>query len=263
VSAKTLPRGIRNNNPGNIERTNPRTPWQGLAPLADAVARDERFEVFTDPRMGIRAIARTLITYQDKHDCNTVREHIGRWAPAKGRDQKGRAYTQDSNSYASIVARAVGVGPDDAVDVQDYAVLFPMVRAMVRHENGSGESYGRPAHWYSDADYTEALRRAGIVPAAPRPLRKSESAKAATVSAGSAVALGAVGVADHVQTAATVAAALPDPDSLEPVQQAAQQVAPMAATGSWLSLVLILVIVGCAGVVVWRAYQRRKDEAGQ
>lgn len=57
-----LPRGIRNNNPGNLEWGDP---WQGLDP--DGQAQDKRFVVFKDPAMGIRAIARTLITYQDKY----------------------------------------------------------------------------------------------------------------------------------------------------------------------------------------------------
>lgn len=242
---KNLPRGIRNNNPGNIERTNPRTPWQGLVPLAEAEARDNRFEVFASHIWGLRAIARTLITYQDRHGCRTVRDHISRWAPAQGRDPQRRAYTQDSAAYAAAVARAIGVGPDDPIDVTDYDTAFKMIRAIVRHENGSGETYGRPAHWYSEADYAEALRRAGIVPSAPEPVTRSESARAATVSATSAVALGAASIAEHTQ-------------HVDPVQQAAQAAAPLAAPGSWLSVVLVLIIVGCSVYVVWRAFDRRR-----
>lgn len=248
----SLPRGVRNRNPGNIERTKPRTPWQGAAPLDEAVSRDGRFEVFASHIWGIRAIARTLVTYQDRHGCRTVRDHISRWAPAQGRDPQGRTYTQDSASYAAIVARAVGVAVDAPIDVTDYDTALRMIRAIVRHENGSGEPYGRPAHWYPEADYAEALRRAGIVPAAPPPLRQSESARAATVSATSAVALGAASVADHAALA---------PEAVEPVQQAAQAAAPLAAPGSWLSVVLVLVIVGCSAYVVWRAAARRRRSA--
>jgi hypothetical protein len=243
---------VRLNNPGNIERTKPRTPWQGAAPIAEAEALDPRFEVFTRHVWGIRAIARTLVTYQDRHNCRTVAQHIARWAPPVGRDHQGRTYSQQTYAYAAAVARAVGVGPDDPIDVTDYATALPMIRAIVRHENGSGETYGRPAHWYPEADYAEALRRAGIVPAAPPPLRQSESARAATVSATSAVALGAASVADHAALA---------PEAVEPVQQAAQAASPLAAPGSWLSIVLVLVIVGCSAYVVWRAAARRRRSA--
>jgi hypothetical protein len=68
-------RGIRNNNPGNIRYTG--TPWQGL----DEPKSDGQFCRFANPCWGIRAIARTLITYQDKHGLNSVYQMIARWAP--------------------------------------------------------------------------------------------------------------------------------------------------------------------------------------
>ncbi len=72
----STPRGVRNHNPGNIER-DARTRWQGQA----ARQSDPRFVVFTAPEWGIRAMARVLITYQDRHGCNTVAKIINRWAP--------------------------------------------------------------------------------------------------------------------------------------------------------------------------------------
>ncbi|HCQ3021998.1 TPA: hypothetical protein OHP99_004980, partial [Escherichia coli] len=53
------PRGIRNNNPGNLDKG---SPWQGLAANPD----EPRFCTFKDPVWGIRALAVTLITYHDK-----------------------------------------------------------------------------------------------------------------------------------------------------------------------------------------------------
>lgn len=53
------PRGIRNNNPGNLDNTNP---WQGLV----ANPAEPRFATFKDPTWGVRALAVTLITYHDK-----------------------------------------------------------------------------------------------------------------------------------------------------------------------------------------------------
>ena len=54
------PRGIRNNNPGNIRRNG--DPWQGLAKEQN----DREFFTFKSAVYGIRALARLLITYQDK-----------------------------------------------------------------------------------------------------------------------------------------------------------------------------------------------------
>ena len=75
MTSKTPPRGIRNNNPGNLRRTD--DPWQGLA----ETQTDTEFFVFQSPIYGIRALARTLIKYQDKHRLCTIRQLIGRWAP--------------------------------------------------------------------------------------------------------------------------------------------------------------------------------------
>ena len=57
------PRGIRNNNPGNIECG---SPWQGLRTQKERT--DNRFAQFTDPVFGIRALACVLITYQGERD---------------------------------------------------------------------------------------------------------------------------------------------------------------------------------------------------
>lgn len=70
------PRGIRNFNSGNIRHVKG-TRWQGMS----ANQNDTAFVQFTGPQWGIRAIARTLITYQDKHGLRTIRQIIGRWAP--------------------------------------------------------------------------------------------------------------------------------------------------------------------------------------
>ncbi|WP_312395778.1 structural protein [Stutzerimonas kunmingensis] len=147
------PRGIRNYNPGNIERNGTR--WQGMA-VAQA---DSRFIVFSHPVWGIRAIARTLITYQDARRArdgsriDSVREIIERWAPA---------HENDTDAYAKQVAKALGIGPDDeTVDVYDFATMRALVQAIVRHENGPGPLPG--GNWYGDALIAEGLALAGIL----------------------------------------------------------------------------------------------------
>jgi hypothetical protein len=114
-------RGIRNNNPGNI-RISP-TPWKGKTS-----GSDEAFETFVDPFYGIRAIGKTLLSYQDKHGLRTVRGIINRWAPP---------VENDTQAYALAVAATVGVDMDDQIDLHREAILLPVVMAIIRHENGS------------------------------------------------------------------------------------------------------------------------------
>lgn len=148
---KQLPRGVRNNNPGNIEDDG-KTPWQGLAlPRSDG-----RFLRFVSAPFGVRALARTLIVYQDKRRApdgsaiDTVREIINRWAPP---------VENDTRAYVAHVAARVGVGPDDPVDMHHQAVLKPLVCAIIAHENAG--------HAYPDAVIDEGLRLAGVQPPAP------------------------------------------------------------------------------------------------
>lgn len=146
TSGPTLPRGIRNNNPGNLERN--ATAWQGLA----AAQTDPRFCVFASPFWGLRALMRTLLTYQRRYRLQTILALIARWAPAN---------ENNTDAYARAVAVRLGVGVDAAVDLTERAVLEKFARAIVRHENGAAPpSSGRPADWYSDADFSAASKAA-------------------------------------------------------------------------------------------------------
>lgn len=118
----TTPRGIRNNNPGNIDRNS--TKWQGMAPDQSG---DPRFVVFAAPVWGLRALGKVLLTYYRTHGLDTPAKIIGRWAPPQ---------ENDTAAYARQVADALGVGVDDQIDLQDPATLARIVPAIVRHENG-------------------------------------------------------------------------------------------------------------------------------
>lgn len=133
----TASRGYRNNNPGNIDRG---APWQGLAKRSDMTGEqqdEERFAVFSHPKWGIRAIARVLITYQDKRRApdgsriDTIAEIVARWAPPI--ENNTRAYVE-----------AVDLGhPKSAWDVLDmhrYEDIEPLVKGIIRHELG-GQPY--------------------------------------------------------------------------------------------------------------------------
>lgn len=135
--ATRQPRGIRNNNPGNIKFDG--TQWQGL----DNPPTDGVFARFTRPEMGIRAMARVLTNYQVRHGLNTVRGVINRYAPP---------VENETSSYVNHVARVLGVGPDDVISVPDH--LHQLISVIILHENGQ-----QP---YSADQISEGIRLAGV-----------------------------------------------------------------------------------------------------
>ena len=115
------PRGIRNNNPGNIRRGER---WEGIAD----VSLDQEFVTFKSPVWGIRAMARILLSYQKLHFLGTITGMISRWAPPS---------ENDTDSYIHHVCKMVGVGRHDTVTLAEEPTLFAaMVRAIILHENG-------------------------------------------------------------------------------------------------------------------------------
>lgn len=138
------PRGVRNNNPGNIDRA--RAPWQGEDRSPEARAREHRFAVFVTPEAGFRALARILRTYRTKHGLVTVRGIIGRWAPP---------HENNTAAYVAQVAKAAGVGADEVVDVRKMAAAFPIAKAIARHENGGD--------YWPDEVIRAGLEQGGVV----------------------------------------------------------------------------------------------------
>lgn len=112
-------RGIRNNNPGNIRHSGSR--WQGMS----AVQTDSAFVQFDTPEAGIRALSKLLDNYARIYGLNTVRGLIARYAPAS---------ENNTAAYAGAVASALGVSPDEAIDVQ--ARKTDLIAAIIKHENG-------------------------------------------------------------------------------------------------------------------------------
>lgn len=201
--AKTLPRGIRNNNPGNIERTRDR--WLGAA--ADQSA-DPRFIVFDTAEAGIRALMRLLINYQERHGVKTLREAINRWAPPG---------ENDSGAYVQHCARLTNLDPDEPIDFLDEYICTQVAKAIIRHENGAPESYGK-TEWFGDDIYQRAAVMAGFDPK-KKPLTQSRTMIGGAIATAGAVAgvLSAPAghplpiTADDVNTAVTIVAPLLGP----------------------------------------------------
>lgn len=135
------PRGIRNNNPGNIDY-NPRNDWQGQVGIERGVPKP-RFAEFIDPESGIRALGKLIRAYQNKHGLKSIEQIISRWAPSN---------ENNTRAYAEAVAKAVGVTAHANINVNRIAILRPLVEAIIRHENG-----GNP---YKNGEIDEGVRRA-------------------------------------------------------------------------------------------------------
>ncbi|EEV9043423.1 hypothetical protein RA898_004314 [Escherichia coli] len=114
-------RGIRNNNPGNLEysKTNP---WVGQT------GDDGRFAKFETPEHGIRALGRNLLSYQ-RQGYDTISEIINRWAPASD-DNK-------TDAYIRAVCAQLGVTPDQPLDASNPDTLKSLCKAIIHHEQGS------------------------------------------------------------------------------------------------------------------------------
>ena len=116
------PRGIRNNNPGNIRHGQN---WQGLNPNGKKI--DPYFCVFQTPVAGIRALAKVLINYKKLYGLNTVRQIISRYAPPN---------ENQTTAYIQSVAKQLGVYPDTIIDIEERGVLTVFIKAVSRMENG-------------------------------------------------------------------------------------------------------------------------------
>jgi hypothetical protein len=112
------PRGIRNNNPGNIRHS--ATNWQGQSDSQT----DADFLQFVSPEYGIRAIDKILSSYA-RRGLITLQDIISTWAPPS---------ENDTQSYIAAVADATGMQPGDTVTIDLRPAL---IAAIIQHENGA------------------------------------------------------------------------------------------------------------------------------
>lgn len=129
-------RGIRNNNPGNLEYSKS-NPWVGQN------GDDGRFAKFETPEHGIRALGRNLMSYQ-RQGIDTVNEIINRWAPPTDNN--------DTAAYIKAVCEQLGVSADEPLDSSNPDTLKALCAAIIQHENGS-----QP---YSDQQLTSGVSAA-------------------------------------------------------------------------------------------------------
>lgn len=115
-------RGLRNNNPLNIEKSKGK-PWQGeIVP-----SKDSRFAQFESMGYGYRAAFKLLHNYQVNHGCRVLADFITRWAPPS---------ENDTHSYVNTVAKRAGLSDVSEVDTLNEIQMRRIVSAMSFVENG-------------------------------------------------------------------------------------------------------------------------------
>ncbi len=113
------PRGIKNNNPGNIRKSSIK--WNG------AVGDDGVFVKFATPEDGIRAMGRILRVYEKKYGFNTIRSIVTRWAPPS---------ENDTESYIAFVSKKMGKKSNEPLNIGSDAELAKLVTAIIEREVG-------------------------------------------------------------------------------------------------------------------------------
>lgn len=118
ILRSSKPRGLRNNNAGNIRAVDG-VLWQGQIGIDDA-----GFVIFDTALNGLRALARVLKTYRQKYGLISISGIISRWAPSN---------ENDTTSYIKSVEMRVGLGANTPLSLEHYPAL---VKAIIHHENG-------------------------------------------------------------------------------------------------------------------------------
>jgi hypothetical protein len=126
-----LPRGIANNNPFNIRKTD--INWQG-----EVAGTDPDFECYATPEDGIRAGCKILLNYQRKLKLFTVQQMIDKFAPP---------VENDTGAYVAHVAKCMYVRPDQPIVLDaNPRILELMANAIILHENGQNP-YPKEVVW--------------------------------------------------------------------------------------------------------------------
>lgn len=117
-------RGLRNNNPGNLN-------YVGQAGATKEGGPNGRFAVFETMQQGIAALYKQLQLYFSRGK-DTIREIINTYAPSS---------ENDTGAYISAIAKKLGKGADEILNSADTETIFNLMRGIIDHENGQSGKY--------------------------------------------------------------------------------------------------------------------------
>lgn len=136
VPTSSAPRGVRNNNPGNVEDGDFARSLPGYA------GSDGRFARFDSPEAGEQVAPRLLASYVQR-GFDTPAEIINRWAPPSDNNPTA--------AYAQYVAQRAGLGVNDRVTEQHIPLI---AQAIKEFENGQRPTGNAPAAASAGQDVT-------------------------------------------------------------------------------------------------------------
>lgn len=172
------PRGIRNNNPGNLN-------YAGQAGASKEGGENGRFAVFNSMGEGVAALYRQLQLYM-KRGVNTIESIVNKYAPAS-----------DNNNVAAYIQQLVGAtgkAAGDQLSGDDQGTIFKLMRGIINHENGKG--------YLSDSDIMGGIQ----LGAGASAMRNSTGGMGGGNSDKTSIHIGEV----NMQTSASTAGALGD-----------------------------------------------------
>jgi hypothetical protein len=102
---------------------------------------DGAFCVFTHPQYGLRALAMLLRNYNRYYGIRTVKSIINCFAPSS---------ENNTAAYIESVCKATGFNDYEQLNLEKEAVLLPLMKAIIKHENGQ-----QP---YSDEQILEGIK---------------------------------------------------------------------------------------------------------
>ena len=117
---KKLPRGIRNNNPGNLRKSSVK--WAGKVDNPS----DTSFESFDSMSNGIRASLRNAFTHWNRGK-DTIKELISIWAPPT---------ENNTSAYVATVAKSAGIPATKEFTFGNNETTAKVMYAVFLHENG-------------------------------------------------------------------------------------------------------------------------------
>lgn len=224
-----LPRGIRNNNPGNVEHS-PSNKWLGLSDNPS----DGRYCRFDNPRYGIRAFVLLLLKYQTEYRLKTISAMLNRYAP--------RQDNNATDAYIEHVAKAAGVTGKTPVSIRDFRTAKAIVTAIIEFENGM-----QP---YPEALIIEGIAAAGVTTDAEttvgnvKPVIKStEQIAVGSAAVGTGGLAGLEWLKTQVENNQT--------QIIDGLTKAQDQLSGVQTLG-WLQVVLLVAVLASIWYLAWR-----------
>jgi len=128
MSIVTVPRGIANNNPFNIDFSD-RNDWDGQI-YGATMTTERRFALFQTPAAGIRAGLLNFQSYQDRDGAKTWADLVRRHAPE---------VENNSTAYIAAMHEKTGFEMDAPAATHDWAAMQKWGAAVIQVENGDYE----------------------------------------------------------------------------------------------------------------------------